>query len=76
MGHISSNLFFLILSKENKDLQNQTFHCSYCIALKRFKDLAVPIFATWRQGNTAYYIDVEAVMSRLQCYVRFSRSGI
>jgi len=36
----------------------------------------VPIFASFHQGNTATFVDDEAVANRLQHWVRFGRSGI
>jgi len=36
-------------------------------------ELAVPISASKRQGNTDTCVDVEAVANRLQRYVRFGR---
>jgi len=37
-------------------------------------ELALPIFASKRQGNTVICVDVEAVANRLQRCVRFGRS--
>jgi len=36
--------------------------------------LAVPISESYRQGNTATYVNVEALANRLQRCVRFGRS--
>jgi len=51
-------------------ITNQTFHYTCRIMSKHVTSLWCP---SLHYGNTATYVDVKAVVNRLQCYVRFGQ---